>query len=284
MSKLQNLIDARYAGTTPRALQRDEPQQSNPVIDTLLSHRSVRAFQATPLPDGTLELLVAAAQSAASSSNLQVWSVVAVRDPARRQRLAALAGDQAHIREAPLFLAFLVDVARLSRVADRAHKPVEGLDYLDTFLMGAIDAALAAQNAVTAAESLGLGTVYIGALRNQPEAVARELALTPGLFAVFGLCVGVPDAARPSSVKPRLAQATVLFHEQYARTPADCEADIRDYDRAMGDFNRSNRVQTQPQATLSWSEQSTERLRTAAGLRGRHRLREALQFLGFNLR
>jgi nitroreductase len=279
MSKLQTLINTRYAGATPRALQRETQPEWNPVIDTLLSHRSVRAFQSTPLPEGTLELLVAAAQSAASSSNLQVWSVVAVRDPERRHRLAALAGDQSHIREAPLFLAFLVDVARLSRVAERASKPIEGVDYLDTFLMGAIDAALAAQNAVTAAESLGLGTVYIGALRNRPEEVARELALTPGLFAVFGLCVGVPDATRPTAIKPRLSQPSVLFHEQYARTAADCETDIQDYDRAIGGFYRSQNL---PQAT--WSEHSTERLRTAAGLRGRHRLREALQFLGFNLR
>jgi hypothetical protein len=204
---------------------------------------------------------------------------VAVRDVARKERLAALAGGQAHIREAPLFLAFLVDLARLSGAAARASKPAEGLDYLDTFLMGALDAGFAAQNTVTAAESLGLGTVYIGALRNRPEEVARELGLDPGVFAVFGLCVGHPDPTRPAAVKPRLAQRSVLFHEQYTGgTPATAE-DIARYDEVIKAFQSS---QNMPIA--AWSELSTDRIRGGSELRGRHRLREALEHLGFSLR
>jgi nitroreductase len=68
------------------------------------------------------------------------------------------------------------------------------------FLMAAIDTALAAQNAVVAAESLGLGTVYIGALRNQPERVAQVLGLPHKSFAVFGLCVGHADPEQPTGV------------------------------------------------------------------------------------
>ncbi|MET0387122.1 MAG: NADPH-dependent oxidoreductase [Polyangiales bacterium] len=270
-------IDARYAGATPSTLETSPAPDWNPILDTLLSHRSVRAFAPDPLPVGTTELLVAAAQSAASSSNLQIWSVVAVQDPERKARLAGFAGDQAQIREAPLFLAWLIDVTRLERLAERAGKPAEGLDYLDTFLMGAIDAALAAQNAVTAAESLGLGTVYIGALRNKPELVAEELKLEPGLFAVFGLCVGRPDPARPSAVKPRLPQKSVLFHEQYKRQNIAHEVD--DYDRAMNGFYTA-----QGMPATQWSEHSTERMRSASNLRGRHRLVEALHSLGFKLR
>jgi len=285
MSTLRTLIDTRYAGSSPDELAKDAALDWNPVLDTLLSHRSVRAFSSAELAPGTLELLVAAAQSAASSSNLQVWSVVAVRDQARKERLSKLAGDQAHIREAPLFLAFLVDVARLARTAERAQKPAEGLAYLDTFLMGAIDAALAAQNAVTAAESLGLGTVYIGALRNRPEEVAQELGLTPGLFAVFGLCVGRPDEARPTAVKPRLPQRSVLHYEQYAANTGAATAGtaqdsaVHGYDDAMRAFYRS-----QGMPVVAWSDHSVERMRSAAGLRGRHRLREALAALGFDLR
>src|ERR1700733_12934250 len=59
----------------------------NEVIATILAHRSVRAFLPDPVPDGTLERLVAAASSASTSSNLQTWSVVAVEDPARKARL-----------------------------------------------------------------------------------------------------------------------------------------------------------------------------------------------------
>src|SRR5579883_2014577 len=161
----------------------------NECLHTLLCHRSIRAYLAHPLPVGTLETLVAAAQSAATSSNLQTWSVVAVEDHDRKARLAQLAGGQAHIRQCPLFLVWLADLARLTRMATLRGRAHDGLDYLEMFVTAVIDAALAAQNATIAAESLGLGTVYIGAMRNQPEAVAAELGLPPHTFAVFGLCV-----------------------------------------------------------------------------------------------
>ncbi|WP_244160268.1 nitroreductase family protein [Pseudomonas graminis] len=86
----QSRMAARYGEPDASALT-----TWNDTIDQLLDHRSVRAFSTEPLPDGLVETLVAAAQSAATSSNLQVWSVVAVRDTDRKARLSALAGNQA---------------------------------------------------------------------------------------------------------------------------------------------------------------------------------------------
>jgi|SRR5450830_367775 len=274
MSDPFELLHARYGAAAAVAAE-----SFNPVLETLFAHRSVRDFLPDALPAGTLELLVAAAQSAPSSSNLQVWSAIAVTEPERKARLAALVGNQKQVREAPLFVAWLVDLSRLKRLAAARGREIEGADYLDTFLMGVIDAALAAQNAVTAAESLGLGTVYIGALRNQAEAVATELGIAPGdgVYAVFGLCVGVPDPARPAAVKPRLPQASVLYREQY--TPAPVEEEVAAYDEVMRAFYASQGL---PDNT--WSEHSLARLRTAADLKGRDRLREALAGLGFVLR
>ena len=98
------------------------PGQWNQVLETILSHRSVRGFLPRRLPDNTLELLIAAAQSASTSSNLQFWSVVAVQEPERRSRLAELAGQQQFIRDAPLLLVWLADLSRLDRIAaDRAR-------------------------------------------------------------------------------------------------------------------------------------------------------------------
>jgi len=76
----------------------------NATLELLLNHRSVRAYSNERLPDGTLTALVAAAQSAATCSNLQTWSVVAVEDAERKARLSLLADDHEHIRTAPLFL------------------------------------------------------------------------------------------------------------------------------------------------------------------------------------
>jgi nitroreductase len=273
MPRIRELLEQRY-GEAHDLRVRDV---LTPAIETILSHRSVRAFLPDPLEPGTLELLIAAAQSAPSSSNLQIWSAVAVQEPARKQRIAALANDQQHIRDAPLFLAFLADTSRLADVAERRGVPSEGLPYLDTFLMGAIDAALAAQSALIAAESLGLGTVYIGALRNKPEQVARELGLRAGVAPLFGLVVGKPDPARPAAVKPRLPQRAVVFHEQYGSR--DLSADVSRYDALLQAFFAAQKLDHP-----AWSQQASERMRSPERLNGRHRLREALAALGLPLR
>jgi nitroreductase len=193
------------------------PVADNATLHILLDHRSVRAYLPDPLGPGTIETLIAAAQSAPTSSNLQPWSVVAVQDPARKARLAALAGDQKHIVEAPLLLVWLIDFHRLTGIGEARGTPPAALDYLESFVLGSVDASLAAQNAVVALESLGLGAVYIGGIRNRPAEVAAELGLPPRVFALFGLVVGRPDPARPAAVKPRLPQSAVLFHGRGAR-------------------------------------------------------------------
>lgn len=249
----------------------------NDTLARLLAHRSVRAYRPDPLPDGAVETLVAAAQSAASSSNLQLWSVVAVRDADRRARLAELAGGQKHIVQAPLILVWIADLARGHDIAAQAGEPAEGFEFLESFTVAAVDAALAAQNAVVAAESLGLGTVYIGALRNHPLEVAEVLGLPPHAAAVFGLVVGWPDPAVATAVKPRLPQAAVLHQERYGLEPQ--RAAVARYDETSRGFQRS-----QGQAPTGWVAQILARSRSAAALNGRDRLREALNALGFKLR
>jgi nitroreductase len=280
IAALNTLLRERYGGKppAPEPLRQAWPDTGTApaALATLLAHRSVRSFTDEPLAVHTLEWLVAAAQSAPSSSNLQTWSVVAVQDPARRARLATLVGDQAHAAQAPLVLVWLADLARLRQLATEAALPLAGADYLDTFLMAVIDATLAAQNAVTAAEALGLGTVYLGAIRNRPEAVALELGLPAGVFAVVGLCIGHPDTERPAAIKPRLPQSAVLSHERYA--PTDTAGDVAHYDRTMQAFYASQKM-----APASWSEHSLKRLAGPEQLKGRHRLVEALQAQGIGL-
>src|SRR6478609_5112136 len=184
----QAALTARYGAATPPA------GPWNATIAGMVEHRSVRGYRPDPVPPGTLETLVAAAQSAATSSNLQTWSVIEVTDPAARAVMTEVAGGQKHIMECPLFLVFLADVGRNERMGIAEGKPLEGTPFLETFLVASIDAALAAQNAVVAAESLGLSTVYIGALRNDTQRVAATLGLPPGTAGVFGLCVGYAKA------------------------------------------------------------------------------------------
>jgi nitroreductase len=266
------LLQARYRESVAA------PAIWNETLDLLLSHRSIRAYLPDALPDGTLEALVAAAQSAASSSNLQAWSVIAVQDSALKARLAALAGNQKHIQEAPLLLVWLVDINRLGKIAEAQGQPAGALEYFDSFLLGAVDAALAAQNAMVALESLGLGGVYIGALRNKPLDVAAELGLPPYVFALFGLVVGHPDPARLADVKPRLPQRAVLFREQYGFGEAGL-LDVETYNQRFRAFQREQGLPEQ-----DWSTQASNRVRDVNSLNGRHVLRDALHSLGFGLK
>lgn len=253
------------------------PAKWNQVLETILAHRSVRGFRPDALPGGTLDLLVAAAQSASTSSNLQLWSVVAVEEPRRKSRLATLAGEQQFIRDAPLLLVWLADLARLDGIAEQFRQTVEGTQYLEEFIVAVVDAALAAQTALTAAESLGLGGVFVGAMRNHPEQVAEELDLPPHVFAVFGMAIGWPDAARATGIKPRLPRTVVLHRETYDRDAK--RSAVTRYDVTLRQYQRE-----QGMRQIDWTQQCIKRVKDAAALRGRDRMREALRNLGFTLR
>lgn len=246
----------------------------NEVVSGLLSHRSVRKYDSKPLDAGTLGTLVAAAQSAATSSNLQCWSVISVSDANIRAELMEIAGDQKHVAQCPLFLVWLCDLARNDRLGQVRGIDLEALKLTESFLVGVVDAALAAQNAVVAAESLGLSTVYIGALRNDAKRVAELLKLPPGVVAVFGLCVGY--AATESEVKPRLPQSAVLFENHYG---VEQEQSIHDaYDQTLSEFSARNGM-----GQLSWSQRVIDRLQHKA-LSGRAKLKSILEDLGLPLK
>jgi nitroreductase len=249
----------------------------NEHIELLLSHRSIRGYKSEALPEGTLETLIAAAQSAATSSNMQTWSVVAVKDGATKAAMAKLANNQKHIMECPLFLVWLADVSRHQRLGAEEGIELEVIPYLETFLVAAIDAALAAQNAVVAAESLGLSTVYIGSLRNDPIQVKELLGLPASCMSMFGLCVGYAAADVTNEVKPRLSQPAVLFREKYGNPD---EPRLRAaYDQKMADFSGRHEM-----AQSTWTERVIDRLGAISAISGREKLSQILKDMGFPLR
>ncbi|MDO9380325.1 MAG: nitroreductase family protein [Nocardioidaceae bacterium] len=249
-----------------------ELEVGSAVIDLQLAHRSVRQFLDVEVSDAQLAAIVAAAQSASTSSNLQTWSVVSVRDPARKARLAHLAGDQSFVERAPVLLVWVADLSRARRLAARADVVVDAADYLESTLIAFVDAALASQNAVVAAESLGLGCAYVGAIRNHPEQVAAELGLPPSAVAAFGLAVGVPDPAEDADVKPRLPQGAVWHREAYDADAADAHLPV--YDERLGDYNRRHGL------SGAWSGRVLTRLAGIGSMAGRHTLRETLVRMG----
>jgi len=249
----------------------------NQLIATMLDHRSVRGYKPDPVPPGTLETLVAAAQSAATSSNMQWTSVIAVSDPAKKKVLAEIAGNQKHIEQCPLYLCWVADMTRNALISTEQKTEFETMPWLETFLVACIDVALAAQNAVVAAESIGLSTVYIGAMRNDPERVAALLGLPKQSFVVFGLCVGYAADQAGGEVKPRLPQSIVVHHDAY---DGDARAAERQaYDGEMAKFAARHEMQAS-----TWTQRVLNRLGPIKSMNGRQRMRQALKALGFEVR
>ena len=169
-----------------------------------------------------------------------------------------------------MFLLWVADLARSQRIGAAAGAEVAGTAYFETFLVAAIDAALAAQNATVAAESLGLSTVYIGAMRNDPARVAELVGLPAGTMVVFGLCVGYAAAGAEGEVKPRLPQEAVVFHETYGA--AGESQMLAAYDGEMAAFSAR-----QGMADDTWTGRVLARLGSVAGMKGRERLKEIVQ-------
>ncbi|ANI83729.1 oxygen-insensitive NADPH nitroreductase [Kosakonia oryzae] len=197
-----------------------------PTIDLLCAHRSIRHFTDQPVTQEQREAIIASAQATSSSSFLQCSSIIRITDRAMREQLVALTGGQQHVAQAAEFWVFCADFHRNFEISPEA-KP--GL--AEQLLLGVVDTALMAQNAFTAAESLGLGGVYIGGIRNNIEAVGELLQVPKHVLPLFGLCLGWP--ADDPGLKPRMP-ASLLVHENHYQ-PLDRDA-LAQYDEEIANY------------------------------------------------
>ena len=198
-----------------------------------LDHRSVRRFQSRPLDPGQLESLIRCGQAAASSSFIQAYSVIRVTRPEKRAAIAKAAGGQVWIERAPEFLVYCADLRRIEDACRRSGSgELEG--YTEHGVAAIVDVALMAQNVLLAAESQGLGGVYIGGIRNDPQVVVDQLALPALVVPVFGMCLGWPDESH--EVKPRMPVHFVLKQDVYRDVD---NADMAAYDERMAAYYAS---------------------------------------------
>ena len=199
----------------------------NSTLDLIHAHGSVRRYKPDPIPASLVETIVTAGQRASTSSNMQTLSVIATTDDEKRATLAELCGGQSHIPQAPLFLTWCADRARLDRACElRGFE--QNIETTENFLVAAVDAAIAAQNAALAAESLGLGICYIGSIRNNTAAVIELLDLPKGVFPITGMTIGYPVEA--PLIRPRLPLEAILHWENYNLEQDDA---LAAYDMAM---------------------------------------------------
>lgn len=211
-----------------RAAEPDAP--ANTFFRLVHDHRSVRSYiPGAEIPAEHEQAIIAAAQRASTSCNLQTYAFLSVKDTDLRKRVSDLAGGKTYIVEAQLFLIACVDLHKMDLVARKSGYRYYQGEYLESFLMAAVDTALAAQNAALAAESLGYGICMVGALRSRAEELWDVLDLPERVFPLFGMTVGVPRKRNP--VKPRLPLSAVLFEDRYDSEAM--ERAVEDYDRTM---------------------------------------------------
>lgn len=263
----------------------------NGTIELLTAHESIRGFQSKDLSDDLLKAITISARSAPTSSNLQAYSIIVVKEGKRKEKLAQLSGDQAFIKEAPVFLLFCADIYRLKYITEK-----QGYSFLsntlEMFLLSSMDASIALQNAIVAAESLGLGCVPVGSIRNNPDAVAEELNLPDGVFAVAGLSIGYEKDGVRRGVKPRLPEEATVHYETYST--AQLDEKLAEYDETMISRRTydGRRVSMAGEPEMhgidyGWTEHTARRCTRpetiAASSSLRENLKKVLENRGFNL-
>jgi len=235
----------------------------------LKQHRSIRKFTTEPVTDEMVSDVISAGLSAATSSNVQGTTIIRVRNPETRAAIATLAGGQTYVETAGAFFVWCADLHRSAVACEMAGGHFSP-GMTEHFVIATVDCALAAQNAVVAAESLGLGICYIGGIRNDPAQVVELLELPDQVFPLFGLCLGWPD--QDPALKPRLPLSVTLKEETYNEA-ADQDG-IRSYDEQMRGYYKER---TGGKVDRAWSEDMSALL----GKESRPHMKGFLESQGF---
>ncbi|MEH7117957.1 oxygen-insensitive NADPH nitroreductase [Neobacillus vireti] len=228
----------------------------NDVIETILNHRSIRHFEDKPLTDQQIKTIVSCAQAAATSSFIQAYSIIGVKDYEKKKKLAELTGNQVYVEKNGHFFVFCADLYRHTLIGEKEEKDVSAsLESTEKFMVALIDTSLAAQNAVIAAESMGLGICYIGGLRNNLGEVKKLLNIPDRVIPLFGLAVGYP--AHITDKKPRLPFEHVYHVDEYEPNLERFYSQLENYDQLIASYYETR---TNGQRKDRWSEQMANML------------------------
>lgn len=248
------------------------PALTSETVDLLHNRVSVRKYSDRPVDDAMIDAVLAAAFRAPTSSNIQSYTVVVVRDAETLAKLSVATGNQRHVAETPVFLAFCADLTRIDQALQRNGHALDD-NNLETGLVASIDATLVGMSAYLSADSLGLKGLMIGGVRNDAVAVARILGLPHRVYCVFGMCLGWPDEAPPQ--KPRMQHGAMVHRERYDNAAALDTLD--DYDAALAAHYEATGKATTPD---SWTHDMDKKFYPPL----RDKLRQQLKALGFDFR
>lgn len=181
-------------------------------IKVQLEHRTIREFTNEPIPEEIHKQLVQVARRTATSNGLQASSIIRVTDIRIKEELANIC-KQEYVARMPELWIFIVDQYRNGQIAKEKGCHQESIRDMDRFFQGFTDACLMSQNVVNAAESMGLGTVYLGSILNDPARTIKLLNLPKLTFPALGLGFGYPNQA--PQLKPRMDMELRMFENGY---------------------------------------------------------------------
>ncbi|MFN4089789.1 MAG: NADPH-dependent oxidoreductase [Alphaproteobacteria bacterium] len=235
---------------------------------------SVRRYTDRPVDDAHVEAILRAAFRAPTSSNIQSYSVVIVRDADTLKRLSVVTSNQRHVAQAPVFLAFCADMERIQAAMEAYGHDIDH-NNLEMGLVSSVDAALVGMSASLAAESLGLQGVMIGAVRNDAAETARILGLPHRVYCVYGMVLGWPAEAPPQ--KPRMPLDAVVHYERWGerRSARSMEEAVAAYDAELAAHYRGHGRATNDD---SWTADVAKKF----SVRPRQKLRGDLAGQGFD--
>ncbi len=182
------------------------------MIDQLLVHRTIRNYKNLPIPDHLIHRILEAGCRAATTGNMQLYSIIITKDEECKKALAPCHLNQPRVINAPLILTVCADFNRFTKWC-RLRDAEPGYDNFLSFITAAIDALLVAQNVTIAAESLGLGTCYLGTTTYMAAQIIEILKLPRGVVPITTLTIGWPDED-PDQVD-RLPLETIVHEEFY---------------------------------------------------------------------
>lgn len=193
----------------------------NEILAALHARKSVRAYTEEPVPAETKELILKAACAAPTAGNQQLYTILDITDQGIKDKLAVSCDNQPFIAKAPVVLIFCADCQKwydaFTAGGCEPHPPRAG-----DLMLAVTDCAIAAQNAVTAAESLGLGSCYIGDIMERCELHRELLRLPSYVFPAVMLVMGVPTRQQLERPKPERCGLKHIVHENaYRRMGAE---------------------------------------------------------------
>jgi nitroreductase len=210
----------------------------NPTIDLLNARCSTRAYDPTPPTGEEKAAVLHAAMRAPTAGNLMLYSILEIDDQALKDRLAVTCDDQPFIARAPWVLLFVADFQKWMDLfaaagCDELHGVPHGVTPgLGDLLMACTDATIAAQNAVVAAESLGIGSCYIGDIMELGETHAELLHLPRYTFPIAMLCLGRPKVG--PHITERYEKHVVHANTYHRLSAAELSEVSDDLDRLHG--------------------------------------------------